>query len=230
MKRHRLALVLSTVFCLFVPSVAHAGLWELIDGLSGPGPFQGTTFEWRLVCVSTPDEMSREGDGSKLSLGVVGPGCVFKQVPTRHRRIASVNVQFGLFWDTSNDNRLDYEDPTFDERVRLTTLEPSFWVRPTRAVEIGAGVGSAWFSGPAFESFQRLYLRPFQVEIKPISLVSRDKPYGSRDEFLAVRFGVIVFPEGFDSADFGARPGFKTDRDILKTFALVVDLDPLFRR
>jgi hypothetical protein len=66
-----------------------------------------------------------------------------------------------------------------------------------------------------------------QVDVKPISLFLRGRAYGSRDEFLSVRVGVMVVPKGFDSADFGALPGFKTDREFLKTVSVAIDLGPL---
>jgi hypothetical protein len=171
--------------------------------------------------------MSQEGDRDNLPLAIVGPGCVFKRVPRQYRRVASVNLHFGLFWDKSEGNRLKYKDSSFDEKVRLTTLEPSFWYRPHRSLEVGFGGGVLWSSGPGFDAFHRFYLKPLQVDVKPISLLRRGKAYGSRDEFLSVRVGVIVVPEGFDSADFGALPGFKTDREFLKTVSIAIDLGSL---
>jgi hypothetical protein len=76
-----------------------------------------------------------------------------------------------------------------------------------------------------------VYLKPIVVDVKPLSVIhgtsSRYK-YGNWDEFIALRAGLMVFPESFDSADFGALPGFKSSRDILFTWGVVLDLDPLF--
>jgi hypothetical protein len=232
MKRRLPAWMLCALFCLAAPFQAQAGVIEWIDNLSGPGPFLGVSFEWRLVCTTRQDETSKEGDDRHAGAGIIAPGCVLNRIPPQHRRVASVNLQMGLFWDKAEENRLRYADETFDEKVRITTVEPSFWVRPIRGLETGSGIGLAWFTGPAFESFRRVYLKPIQVDLKPIALVlaNKNKPYGSKDEAFVVRLGMMVFPEGFDSADFGALPGFRSDRDILFNFGFVLDLDPLVTR
>lgn len=184
MKRRQAVWVLCVLFCLALPSRAHAGVIEWVDNLSGPGDFYGFTFEWRLVCMVEPvpaEETAKEEKIRTGAVGIIGPGCVFNRIPRTHRRVASVNLQFGLFWDKAKENRLSYADPDFDEKVRMTTVEPSFWVRPARWVEAGSGAGIAWFSGPGFESFRRVYLKPVQVDLKLLALVDRlkKKPDGS---------------------------------------------------
>ena len=230
MTRRLPALALCVLCSLSAPATSQAGIIEWIDNLSGPGPFWGVSFEWRLVCVSAEDKASKEGGTRNVPLGVIAPGCVLKQVPKEHHRVASLNLQFGLFWDKGDDNQLKYADPSFHEDVKITTVEPSFWLRPYRAVELGSGVGVAWFGGPGFDSFTRVYLKPIQLDVKPIALLHKNGRYGDKDETVAVRVGMTIFPAGFESKDFGALPGFKVDRDILFNWGIVFDLDPLFSR
>ena len=65
------------------PPAAHAWLWEYFEELSGPGPFTGWAFEWRVVCFSEPDPDHRDDvetdDESKPAAAKLaqffGPGC-----------------------------------------------------------------------------------------------------------------------------------------------------------
>lgn len=71
--------VLGTFFLLAVatPLPARAGIIELIDAWSGPGPFLGYGWEWRLACLTQPGERPGENETSpgsgigraRLSLG-----------------------------------------------------------------------------------------------------------------------------------------------------------------
>jgi hypothetical protein len=225
MKRRLHAWGLCVLFSLAVPAQSQAGVIEWIDNLSGPGDFFGVSFEWRLVCFVEAEKEAPEEKTRIAAIGVIGPGCVFKRVPSGYRRVASVNLQFGFYWDKAKENRLKYADPSYDEKVRMTTLEPSFWVRAKPWMEVGSAAGVAWFSGPGFDSFPRLYLKPLQIDLKPLAFGKR---YGTDNEVLVLRLSAMVFPEGFDSADFGALPGFKTDRDLVANIGVILDLDPLF--
>ena len=176
-------LCITLTLCLLVqaaaPPAAHAWLWEYFEEMSGPGPFTGWAFEWRLVCFSEPDPANRDAvetdDESKRAaaklLQFFGPGCFFKQVPVQNRRTASINLKFGFL--DAKENDLHYRSDRISRDVKMTTLTPSVAWRPTRSVETSFGVGVMWFSGPAFDSFTRVYVQPIQVDLKPLAAINQ---------------------------------------------------------
>jgi hypothetical protein len=85
-----------------------------------------------------------------------------------------------------------------------------------------------FFSGQPFEPFNRLYIKPVQVDVKPLVFLADDPRWGhSWTELLALRLAVMVVPSGFDAADFGAPGTYKQPREWLKNPQIFVDLEPL---
>jgi hypothetical protein len=238
MRRLRFTLILCVLVQCFTPAPAHAWFWEYLEELSGPGPFRGPAFEWRLVCFSEPDpsraNVEETTDENRLAAARVvqffGPGCFFKQVPLQNQRRASINLKFGML--SAKENHLEYTG-TPDRDVKLTTLLPNFAWRPTRFFETSMGVGVYWFSGPSFQSFHRLVIQPIQADLKPLAAINSARGAEAVwwDELISLRAGVIIVPQGFDAADFGAIPGtFRTSRESLKNAAVFLDLDSLVRK
>jgi hypothetical protein len=238
MRRIWIVLLLSLGIQVVAPVPAHAQIWRWIYELSGPGPFTGWEFEWRLVCFS-----EREGDEppaapaastgrerAARALGVLAPGCFVRPVPREETRRASINVSFGLF--DARENNLRYARGSTDHDVTLTSIEPTVWWRPAAAVEVGAGVGVFWFSGPDFRTFRRLFFEPFRIDARPVALLGDLFAGGHPEwtELLSLRAGAIVIPHGFRADDFGAIRGtFQTSREVLHTFSVFVDLEPVVR-
>jgi hypothetical protein len=235
-------LCVTLAVCVFIqwamPTPAHAWIWELLEELSGPGPFHGPAFEWRLVCFSEPDparkDLEETTDEGKLAaarvLQIFGPGCFFKQVPIQNQRRASINLKLGLLKAKKND--LQYTRDR-DKDVKLTTLLPNIAWRPTRFFETSMGVGVFWFSGPSFESFHRIFIQPVQADLKPLAAINSARGADAVwwDELLSLRAGLVIVPRGFDATDFGAIPGtFRTSRETLKSAAVFIDLDSVVRR
>jgi hypothetical protein len=151
-------------------------------------------------------------------------------VPLDQRRRASFNLAAGLF--EARRNNLTYASSSTNREVKLTSIEPTFWWRPVDSIEIGVGAGILWFSGPAFESFSRGFFEPVRIDVKPLALASELIARGHPEwtEVLSVRAGAIVTPHGFSAEDFGAVPGtFQTSREVLRTFAVFIDLEPVAR-
>lgn len=239
--RTRLWSVLSVFFLLTLvePRTAQAGIIELIDAWSGPGPFVGYGWEWRLACW-TEHEPNAEDDKKRI-IGVVGPGCFLTPgaVDPKKRRIASLNMGFGLY--KSKENPLFDGDTTvvgerqFSTAVRLSTIELTAWWRPYRSLELGTGGGVMWIGGETFEPLRRVYFRPGVVAFKPIAALrdvdrSKTRPWGSMDEIVTLRLGLHVIPVGFTSADFGSTSGWRVAREVNWTGAIFFDLEPLFRK
>ena len=233
-------LCITLTLCLLVqaatPPLAHAWLWEYFEELSGPGPFTGFSFEWRLVCFSEPDPANSDAvetdDEAKRAAAKLvqffGPGCFFKQVPVQNRRTASINVKFGFL--DAKDNDLQYRSDRISRDVKMTTLTPSVAWRPVRSFETAFGIGVMYFSGPSFESFTRVFVQPIQVDLKPLAAINQLRGADAVwwDELVSVRAGITLVPRGFDATDFGAIPGtFRVSRDTLNTAAVFLDLESL---
>jgi hypothetical protein len=235
MRRVWLTLSCAMLLC-FIAAPAHAQIWRYIYELSGPGPFRGLEFERRLLCFSvqsptaTPPPASPGRERAARALEILGPGCFFRPTPPDRVRRASINLAFGLL--DAKENNLRYANPSVDREVKLTSIEPSLWWRPTASVEVGTGGGMLWFSGPAFASFRRGFFEPVRIDVKPLALASALalRSHAEWTEFLSLRAGLIVIPHGFRAEDFGAVPGsFQTSREALRTFAIFVDLEPVAR-
>lgn len=234
------------VFLLFLPVPAHALFWHWLDELSGPGGFNGYEIEVRLVCFSKPeDPKAQEIKEVKIPktaaamIGAIPPGCVFTRVPLRNRRTASINLN--VSYNYANHTNLQYDDDR-THYVHLLIISPRVWLRPTRSVEVGAGIGWYRFTGAGFDPISRVVFEPFLVDVKPFALIKdvfnlsdqddvRTYPDSQWDQFISVRVGLVYTEQGFDAERFGARPGtFRTDREVLPTASVLLDLDWLVRR
>jgi len=221
--RHLVIATCCVVVQLAAPAPAQAW-WEWIDQLSGPGPFTGWDVQWRVKCI--PD--LRTGPGvTDLSLAniessvqrklarAVGAGCLFE---SKVNPRGSLNFAFGQVYSVRNE--LKYA-PGFDEpRVTMTKFEPSLsmFVDPEKLIEITSGLGVMVIRGKRFDTFYHFYWTPLRATIKVGKAVG-------------VRFGFIIMPEGFDDVDFGALAGtFHTDKEVLGTASLSIDLARVFKR
>jgi hypothetical protein len=236
------------VFCLaltfFTASPADAQIWRVIWELSGPGKFQGLEWEWRLLCLTEPDRQQPQpgpgaaqgtaddkGEGLSAALGALGPGCLFQPVPLNRTRRASLNLSFAML--DANRNNLQYPPSnTLDHDVKLTVLEPTIWWRPAKTFEVGAGVGMMWFSGEAFNTFERLFFEPIRLDVRPLAIAMdlTGRGHAEWTEAFSFRAGVVVIPVGFRAEHFGAIRGtFRTAREVLPTFSLFLDVEPIIR-
>jgi hypothetical protein len=235
MRRASLTLACAIPLC-FIAAPANAQIWRWIYELSGPGPFSGLEFERRLLCFSdqssrpAPPPASPGRERAARALEILGPGCFFRPTPPDRVRRASINLAVAVL--DASENNLRYGNPSVDRDVKLTSIEPSLWWRPTASVEVGTSAGILWFSGPAFVSFRRGFFEPIRIDVKPLALASglTTRSHPEWTEFLSLRAGLIVIPHGFRAEDFGALPGsFQTSREALRTFAVFVDLEPVAR-
>jgi hypothetical protein len=246
MRRLGLALTLCLLAHLALPSPAHAW-WHWIDELSGPGPFNGFEVDLRLVCfseqVATKKVDEERDDNQRLKkamlAGSLPPGCRFKPVPLENQRRASLNLDVAYLW--ANRSNLQYADQG-RHSVHLFILRPTFWVRPARSIEVGAGVSLYHFDGNSFNAFSRVVIEPLIFDLKPLALIRdalgqsdkndlRDHPDSQWDLLVSLRFGMAFIPKGFDATDFGAIPGtYHTPHDFLPTVSLFLDWDPIARR
>lgn len=85
------------------------------------------------------------------------------------------------------------------------TLGPSLDIRPHPSFALGAGFSLNWFSGDAFDTFQRFAFHPVRVKWFPLTA------FDTRDDHLIVAVRSTLFTKGFVDEDFGARPGTYTE-------------------
>lgn len=219
----RKRLTLAALVGLFLATAvrpADAGIFDWIDQLSGPGPFLGLSAEARVYCH--PDGMGpRDSDSGG---GVLLP-CLFG-LDKKKREDPNYTLNFGAGIAWALNNNLPYEDKSANRTVRLISLEPSAWWVVSPSVSLGVGTGLFIFTGPSFDNFARWVIRPVQVEIKPMAIRKR---HSTMDEVLTIRTGYVWIPQGFTAADFGATGPFRTDREVLPTVTVLIDVKPLWR-
>ena len=238
MRRVIVTALCAASFLFMVPRPAHAW-FDWIDQLSGPGPFAGVDFQWRLACVQddqvlvadrqNPDpgdshlrSLDSFGDGApKVLAGIFGAGCLGK--PSANPE-SSLNLRVAKLW--SIDNHLQYASGVTAPKVSIWQLEPSYstFVDDKKMVELTMGMGVSVLSGNGFDSMTRLYFRPVMLTLTPGGRLKRGG-FNSVTRGMSLSTGVIYMPKGFDAKDFGAVPGtFHTDNELLLTASVSYDL------
>jgi hypothetical protein len=247
MRRLGFALMITMTISLLTPVPAHAFFWHWLDELSGPGPFNGKEFEFRLYCWHEPDDkadIKREDvartttEKAMVLLPVVTSPCL-NNVPLNHKRTGSFSLTYTR--QGTDSPNLTYDADQFKRRsVKLTTVRPTFWIRPARSVEVGAGVGFYTFSGDDFETFTTWTIEPLIFDVKPFALVrdafhhgkppEKGLPDTHFDQILSLRVGLIFFPQEIKDTDFGAKANtFSVSHEKLPSFSVLLDLEPLWR-
>jgi hypothetical protein len=217
--RHLVIATCCVVVQLAAPAPAQAW-WEWIDQLSGPGPFTGWDFQWRMVCIpeTRPGAINISLDGittGKQRLArAFGAGCLFdKDI----NPMGSLNFAFGQVYSVRNE--LDYGPGVKKPHVTMTKFEPSLsmFADASKRIEITSGLGVLVIHGSGFDTFTHYYWSPLRVTLNV-------------GKGVGVRLGFVIMPKGFDDIDFGARRGtFHTDKEVLGTASLSVDLARLFK-
>lgn len=220
-----------------------------LDRLSGPGEFDGQGVFLEFLCYGVkrlpsprqgqttgqPDQGLPSASVSRELFVTIDCGSADQM---KWRAVFGVDVA----WYSTDRNPLTYAgDPSSDLReVRLQTLMATVDLVPhagvdhhallralSRAFEVGAGVGVAWFDGDLFGTTSKLMLQPVRVTLKPLALFGEHRALG----ILQLRGVGTVFPGGFDAADFGAIPGsWRAGTEFLPTFQVVLDFGSLLGR
>jgi hypothetical protein len=224
----RLCAVLGASVVVLVAAPAPAGAWwEIIEQLSGPGPFKGWSIEARFACRVDPDDEGPAPAELRFVTAAEAAAGVCKLQPGEVRR-GSVDFGMRFVW---NDN-----DPRFanGEKINLTTFAPAItWnVIPNRrwdVVDYGVSAGVYWFTSTEFPSFKGAFVEPLRLEFHAPSTIREEKW-----AFFVprVRVAVLGFPAGFDTSRFAASPGVpaRIPRDWVMNYAVFFDLQPLVSR
>ncbi|HKE84929.1 MAG TPA: hypothetical protein VKB50_14305, partial [Vicinamibacterales bacterium] len=144
------------------------------------------------------------------------------------KRRASFDIGARFMW--ADDN------PAFanSQRISLTTLEPAVTIallnrfEKADVVDFGFGAGWYWFSSTEFPAFSGAFLEPIRIEAHA-PFVWRTHMWSAA--IPRARFGVLVFPTGFERAAFAATDPLpaRISRDWARTVALTWDLEPLLK-
>jgi hypothetical protein len=247
MSTKRLALAL--FLCLFVhalvaPTAADAGIWRWIEELSGPGPFKGATLEFRVKCWRSEDLFPPEKPEPEKpepvvrSLGVAGAiktQCLSGARAGKYPRV-SLNVEAGYLSTSPANNPILYDDDQ-PRRVTLYPIEAIVYWQPVLGLEIGAGGGVFIFSNPR-ATFATPIIEPMRVDIRPFDAflpkrADRMSGFWWRSlRALGLRQSFVFLPKEIDAADFGGGAGntFREKGEIIKSFEIVIDFFPIFRK
>ena len=242
MRRSLLWLASSAIVLMATPSPAFAW-WDFFEQLSGPGPFYGWDVEVRLFCVvdrvntAPPPGGARVQESDRrisMTIGAVVSACRIKKRDQQKepsvyyvRRLA-VDVGARVLWADDNP------DFANGQRVSLTTLQPTISINLLSRwpnadfVDYAFGAGMYWFSSTEFPSFNGAFLEPVRFEFHPTTKM-KDSPWVAL--IPSLRLGYVMFPSGFETANFAAAPHIapRISRDWVFNAAIYFDLEGLFR-
>lgn len=197
MKRCRLLLLIG----LFVlrPGAASAQIgyiWEWIEQMSGPGPWNAHSLELRLLC---PKQMNL-GALTEKPIYVREPLCWDDDARVDIKGHLSLRAGFaytnGLFSD--NQAPLFADDPTDTRRIWAVKVEPLLLARVGPWLDAGGGIGVMWFRGPGFSTFPRLVTTPVSLVITPGAVF---RPDTQNSRWIKIRYEMYYFPKGFNGRD-----------------------------
>jgi hypothetical protein len=243
MRRVRSALILGVLFELMSAAPAHAW-WDILDQLSGPGKFQGWHLEARLVCFTepvtnqgdraSPNALQSDKDDKNFSGGFTASACRIRQ---NERRRASLDLGLRVLRYTDDSASNPFAG---GNTITLSTFVPSFSWRVLNdarfdIVDAGVGAGVYWFTSlgsrpGGFDSFSGVIVEPVRLDFHAPTAWTRSKWWAAIPN---LRFGLIVFPGGFDTNAFGPSvtgdKARRIDAEWLKDFGIFFDLEPIVR-
>jgi hypothetical protein len=215
MKRSRLLLLVG-IFAVW-PSLASAqdGWFGWLEQLSGPGPFHGGGAAVRLFCVLEDGKVTR---------------CFTDQNADRNNPIRGV-FELRASWLTSGDNPRFRDTPADTRSVHAFWIDPVFFVRVDRALDVGAGAGLIRFSGDGFNPLYRMTFTPVSVSFVPFAFAQPgDAGLRRWARVVRLRFEETYLTKGFTGADFGSTDTkFSTGGEFRASAGIVFDFASLIR-
>jgi hypothetical protein len=245
MRRATVIVTLCVAIHTLTASQANAHILRWIDELSGPGPFVGGSIELRVKCwkdkniieqheLAALSDEKRKKWADMLALGLKS-GC-----PGEHKRNTyqqfSLNVETGYLHAKERDNPITYDDGQ-KRGVNLVPVEVFVYWQPTLGLELGTGGGFFLFFKKGLYYSPVFVLEPMRVDIRPLDVLLAKKvdkvSFGWNTlRALTFRQSFIYFPNRMTAADFagGANNTFDERGEVVKSFAVLFDLEPFFRK
>jgi hypothetical protein len=204
-------LMLLVIFGVW-PVSAHAqgGLWDYIEGGSGPGPFHGYTGEVRVLCV-------RE-DGTRHPVGAC--------LSDLDENIKAV-LNFRAGWYTSGDNPRFANAPTDLRTINMTKIESTFMYRITPVLDMGVGGGFLVLSGSGFESQTHPVVTALSVTLTPLGFLRGSPTARKWGRFLRFNFSDRVVFGQVNAADFNSTAIYSKGAEFQRDFSWGVDVGSL---
>jgi hypothetical protein len=210
----RLRACLFGLMFLTLPAVASAesDWWDVIEGLSGPGPFKGVTFGQRIFCV-------KENEGGRShSL----TSCM-SDVDDKIR--ALVNAEVGFY--TSGDRPRFSDTPNDRATVHLWRLHSTYYLRISPLLDIGAGGGVLIFTGDGFEHQSHPVVTPVEIVFVPLGFI-RSSPHATKwGRLLRLHFSESWVFGDIKAADFGSPSTYLRTGEFNRKFGFGVDIGSL---
>jgi hypothetical protein len=181
-------------------------IWDIIDALSGPGPFKGAPI--MAATINCWEDGAARFSGPMSNPDRLDP-CLY--------------VDF-------RDMYVEPKGPYGTVTAKLVETGLSFEQYPF--LELGAGFGVAFFSttvGGKDYNVTNFTVTPVRVALKPLRLIPKLRR-NTRAGFVQVQFrGTVRFGD-IDGSDFGAPAStFKAGAEFLPGAALVIDVLQAFR-
>jgi hypothetical protein len=138
----------------------------------------------------------------------------------RDDHVLNASVTFGL--DIKND------DGDAPGRHKMLTFGASYHKVLQPWLTVGAGAGVATFFPSGADTFSKLYVQPYIVDVKPWAF-GRDADVGSPwRHFVYVRYSTITFPQGFEAGRFW-RGSERYPKEMVHSLGVHFDLTPVLR-
>lgn len=148
----------------------------------------------------------------------------------------SLDFEVGYLSTKPANNPIRYDDGQ-PRRVRLIPIEAILYWQPVLGVEIGAGGGAFIFS-TSRATFATPVIEPMRVDIRPFDALlpkRKDRMSGfwwRGLRSLGFRQSFVFLPREITAEDFGggADNTFRERGEIIKSFEIVIDFFPIFRK
>lgn len=174
------------------PASAQWSLLKWLEELSGPGDFVMNGVDVALYCG--PKTVSAK------NTEVYGYLFCDRDPATWTDVKWAVGAQ--LLWGRGT-NPLTYPSTvTKKEHVSAQSYAASLTYRVSRVTDVAADIGFVRFSGAEGIAFNKFVFDPY-IAVRPLATFTD----GRWERSFEIRFGALMFPQGFTLADFGADGG-----------------------
>ena len=182
------------------PASAQWNIIKWLEELSGPGYFVLYGGEVHVGCVFDKVDVKISGTGPK---GLRVLFCDQNRTPVDSRQVWEKTRFFVAIQAAggTGTNPLEYPAGEKKDRTSVFTFGGGPVFRLCPALDVGASVGVAKFSGSTSRSVTKAVIDPYVV-IRPLVKAPEDLR-----QYFALRINATIFPQGFTLEDFGATAG-----------------------
>lgn len=212
------------------PAYAHAGWWDWLDAMSGPGPFSnGVMVDTRLACrvkkdvpktgdVPTTEAVPATADNAAWASYFTNRECLLNSqrvksyFEVRGGRVTTEEKP--LFTDTPNEPK---------GRVVAHIVSGLFMRQFDPTLAVGTGVGWIWFSGTNVKGHPgRVAFTPISIAFTPLKVFA---PSSRKAGFLVIHAEEIAILGRIKATDFdpASKSSFSTNSDLVSSIAVTFD-------